>query len=128
MSGLTHINRDEKRISTVTFQLDGANYYITDALDIQGGTIAWIGFPATWTAAALTALVPITTSGDAEKDYYDKRADGVWTLSTNVTGADQVVSIGIGEFVGVRKVIFQSGTTAAQVDQTAARVLSIGWL
>ena len=126
MSNLTNLRKKTKYVETLTFQLDGANYYLTDELELRGRTVAWIGFPAAWTAAVLTALVNSSDDGDADTLLYDKAANGIWQLTTSVTGTSRVVRIPLSDFVGFQAVKFQSGTSAAQVDQTAARVLTVG--
>jgi hypothetical protein len=92
---------------------------LSSAVDLQDGRAARIDMPSAWTAADLTFQV--SPDGNTYTDLYE--ADG--TEYTVTAAASRSIILPIADFLGIRYLKVRSGTSAAAVNQGAARNLTI---
>lgn len=92
---------------------------LSGAVDLGDSRAARLAFPAAWTAAVVTVMTSM--DGTTYRDLYDK--DG--TEYTIQAAASRSVLLPVADFYGIRYVKFRSGTSAAAVNQGAARVLEV---
>lgn len=88
----------------------------------QGSSLLRIVLPAAWTAANLTFQTSDSATGTFQ-DYY--AADG--TEVTVTAAASRDIGIAPIDFAGVAYVKVRSGTSAAAVNQGAARTITLHW-
>lgn len=85
---------------------------------LKGYLIVGIFLPAAWDAAALTAQ--ISNDGTSWFDLFDETAELSFPAAAN-----RFIRILPEEFAGASLVRFRSGTSAAPVNQTAARSITL---
>lgn len=95
------------------------NQSLSAAVNIGDSKACAIFMPASWTAANLTFQV--SNDGTNWFDLYDK--DG--TEYTVVAAAGRSIVLPMSDWIGIERIKIRSGTTAAAVNQAAARTLVI---
>lgn len=92
---------------------------LSAAVDLGADRAHRIVLPAAWTAAALTFQA--SSDGVGFADLYDR--DGEVILPAAVVAANRTVVLDQAAFYGIRYLKVRSGTSAAPVNQAAARNL-----
>lgn len=92
---------------------------LSGVIDLEAGTPVIIEMPAGWDAAALTFQT--SSDGQAFQNYYDSAG----TEITVQAAAGRNIRFEPTDFAGVRFLKIRSGTSAAPVNQTAARTFNI---
>jgi hypothetical protein len=118
-------------ISSVTATI-AATTSLSSLVDLQGGTVVAIGFPAAWDAAQLSFQVSTDAINfnnlfdDGNVEVLIGAAAAVFAGKTVAFRASVSATVGYaGIFDGHRYIKVRSGTSAAPVNQTATRVLQI---
>lgn len=110
--------RSRSELRTVTI---AAIASLSDAIDLNGFTLAGIIFPAAWTAASVTFAVSTSETDAAYNPLYTKTAE----YEITAAAADRVIT-GLGpDFLGVQGLKVRSGTAGAPVNQAAERVITL---
>jgi hypothetical protein len=91
---------------------------LSDTIDLNGFTPFYLKLPDTWIPAVLSTS--ISFDGTVFSDVFDAGAE---ITLTGVTG--KFIPIDYTKFVGVRYLKLRSGTSAAPVNQTATRLVTI---
>jgi hypothetical protein len=102
---------------SVTAEADG----LSEARDLQGGTIVALMMPATWTAATITLLA----SDKIDGTFYDVYDDGGNLIVLTVAQQQFVVIAGPYDGAGLRyvKLRSSSGSSVTPVQQGGVRVI-----
>lgn len=96
-----------------------ANAALSDAIDLDGVTLVGIQMPSAWDAANLTFQVSV--DGSTFANLYDQAGSEV----TVNASAGRYIVVDHLTFLGIRYLKVRSGTSAAPVNQTASRVLTV---
>ena len=108
--------------STITVTIDsGAS--LSDTVDLAGKTVVGIEMPAGWDAAALSFQTAATAAANVG-DLYDE--DGEVTIDSGSVVAGGVIGFQkIARFEHAEHIAVRSGLTAAVVNQTAERIITL---
>ena len=104
--------------ATVTTETDG----LSDVIDIGGFALRSVQMSSAWTAANLTFMGAVSSSGSMKS----VRVTTAATELTYVTSAGYTLSINPEYTAGLRFIQARSGTTAVPVAQAVARELILG--
>ena len=108
--------------TSVTIAASGS---LSGAADLTGFTLVSIQMPTTWTAAAITFSGSL--DGSTYGDVYNT-AGTEYTIASASAVASRLIILDPRDFAGVRYLKIRSGTSAATVNQAAARTLVLGFL
>lgn len=95
---------------------------LSDVVDMDGYTMVALDMPATWIAANITLQSCSTATGTFKDVYDDSGSEVVITAAGN-----RFISIDANMFkiAPLRYIKLRSGTSAAPVNQTATRVITL---
>lgn len=95
------------------------NQSLSGAVALGDGVLTGIVMPTAWTAAVLTFQV--SHDGSTYQNLYDE-AGGEYTIAAD---AARNIAVPAGDFSGWSYLKIRSGTSAAAVNQAAARTLTL---
>ncbi len=94
---------------------------LSDAIDLDAERAHRIALPAAWTASAITFRS--SSDGTSWNDLYTEL--GEYTLNSSIVGASRTIVLDQAVFYGIRHLKVRSGTSAAAVNQAAARTITV---
>lgn len=97
---------------------------LSSEIDLEGSVISSLVLPSGWDAAALTFQA--SADGATWGNVYDDAGTEVTVASTSVVAGRVIVNKAVLEqLAGLRRIRLRSGTSAAPINQTASRTITV---